>query len=220
MAYKTKYNPKNKSKYIGNPTKIICRSLWERRVCKYLDENKNIIRWGSEEIAIPYYSPVDKKVHRYYPDFIVEKKTPNGVETLIIEVKPKKQTMEPERKKKKKSTYIKECMTYLKKDYSIALMIDQRVSEGKRLPFFNRNALTTTIPAQIALKYKYDIVPIYIVRKKNNEFEMEVYTPINVSNLDNSEKNKIDISLKLNNIIEEMIRKEPWQWIWTHNRWK
>lgn len=112
MAYKTKYNPKNKSKYIGNPTKIICRSLWERRVCKYLDENKNIIRWGSEEIAIPYYSPVDKKVHRYYPDFIVEKKTPNGVETLIIEVKPKKQTMEPERKKKKKSTYIKECMTY------------------------------------------------------------------------------------------------------------
>ena len=112
MAYKTKYNPKNKSKYIGNPTKIICRSLWERRVCKYLDENKNIIRWGSEEIAIPYYSPVDKKVHKYYPDFIVEKKTQSGIETLIIEVKPKKQTMEPERKKKKKSTYIKECMTY------------------------------------------------------------------------------------------------------------
>ena len=112
MAYKTKYNPKNKSKYIGNPTKIICRSLWERRVCKYLDENKNIIRWGSEEIAIPYYSPVDKKIHKYYPDFIVEKKTQSGVETLIIEVKPKKQTMEPERKKKKKSTYIKECMTY------------------------------------------------------------------------------------------------------------
>ncbi len=112
MAYKTKYNPKNKSKYIGNPSKIICRSLWERRVCKYLDENKNIIRWGSEEIAIPYYSPVDKRVHKYYPDFIVEKKTPTGVETLIIEVKPKKQTVEPERKKKKKSTYIKECMTY------------------------------------------------------------------------------------------------------------
>tara|TARA_R100001082_G_scaffold106894_2_gene80234 strand:+ start:14828 stop:15259 length:432 start_codon:yes stop_codon:yes gene_type:complete len=112
VAYKTKYNPKNKSKYIGNPSKIICRSLWERRVCKYLDENKNIIRWGSEEIAIPYYSPVDKRVHKYYPDFIVEKKTPTGVETLIIEVKPKKQTVEPERKKKKKSTYIKECMTY------------------------------------------------------------------------------------------------------------
>ena len=108
MAYKTKY----KSKYIGNPTKIICRSLWERRVCKYLDENKNIIRWGSEEINIPYYSPVDKKVHKYYPDFIVEKKTSKGIETLVIEVKPKKQTMEPERKKKKKSTYIKECMTY------------------------------------------------------------------------------------------------------------
>ena len=113
MAYKTKYNPKNKSKYIGNPTKIICRSLWERRVCKYLDENKNIIRWGSEELAIPYYSPVDRKMHKYYPDFIVEKKTEDGkIETLIIEVKPKKQTIQPERKKKKKSTYIKECMTY------------------------------------------------------------------------------------------------------------
>jgi len=113
VAYKTKYNPKNKSKYIGNPTKIICRSLWERRVCKYLDENKNIIRWGSEELAIPYYSPVDRKMHKYYPDFIVEKKTEDGkIETLIIEVKPKKQTIQPERKKKKKSTYIKECMTY------------------------------------------------------------------------------------------------------------
>ena len=121
---------------------------------------------------------------------------------------------------KKGVSGIRKAIIFLKDGHSIALMIDQRVSEGKRLPFFNRNALTTTIPAQIALKYKYDIVPIYIVRKKNNEFEMEVYTPINVSNLDNSEKNKIDISLKLNNIIEEMIRKEPGQWIWTHNRWK
>ena len=121
---------------------------------------------------------------------------------------------------KKGVSGIRKAIIFLKDGHSIALMIDQRVSEGKRLPFCNRNALTTTIPAQIALKYKYDIVPIYIVRKKNNEFEMEVYTPINVSNLDNSEKNKIDISLKLNNIIEEMIRKEPGQWIWTHNRWK
>ncbi len=112
MAYKTRYNPKNKSKYIGNPTNIICRSLWERRVCKYLDENKNIIRWGSEEITIPYYSPVDKKMHRYYPDFVVEKKTNGGIKTLIIEVKPKKQTTEPQRKKKSKSVYIKECMRY------------------------------------------------------------------------------------------------------------
>ena len=112
MAYKTKYKTSNPSKYIGDPTKIICRSLWERRVCKYLDENTNVIRWGSEEIIIPYYSPVDKKMHRYFPDFIAEIKTPkNGIKTYIIEVKPKKQTKPPIKKRKTKS-YIKECMTY------------------------------------------------------------------------------------------------------------
>ena len=112
MAYKTKYNPKNKSKYIGNYENIICRSLWERRVCKYLDENVNILRWGSEEIHIPYYSPVDKKVHRYYPDFIVEKRTKdNNVETLVIEVKPEKQTKPPKKRSNKKA-YLRECITY------------------------------------------------------------------------------------------------------------
>ena len=113
MPYKTKYNPQNKSKYIGDPTKIVCRSLWERRVCKYLDENVNVIRWGSEELAIPYYSPVDKKMHRYYPDFIAEIKSPDGsVRTYVIEVKPKKQTKAPEKKKKKTKSYIRECMTF------------------------------------------------------------------------------------------------------------
>lgn len=112
MAYKTKYKPKNKSKYIGDPTKIICRSLWERRFCKYLDENINIIRWGSEEVIVPYYSPVDKKTHRYYPDFIVEKKDKdNKISTLLIEIKPEKQTKPPKKTKNKKS-YIRECFTY------------------------------------------------------------------------------------------------------------
>ena len=113
MAYKTKYKTQNPSKYIGNPTNIICRSLWERRVCKYLDENVNVVRWGSEELIIPYYSPVDKKMHRYYPDFIAEIKSPNGsVKTYVIEVKPKKQTKAPEKKKKQTKSYIKECMTF------------------------------------------------------------------------------------------------------------
>ena len=113
MAYKTKYKTQNPSKYIGNPTNIICRSLCERRVCKYLDENVNVIRWGSEELAIPYYSPVDRKMHRYYPDFIAEIKSPDGsVKTYVIEVKPKKQTKAPEKKKKQTKSYIKECMTF------------------------------------------------------------------------------------------------------------
>ena len=112
MAYKTKYRPNNPSKYIGNPNNIICRSLWERRVCKHMDLNTNIIRWGSEEIIIPYYSPVDKKMHKYYPDFVAEIKSIDGtITTSIIEVKPQKQTVPPKKKKKTKS-YIKECMTY------------------------------------------------------------------------------------------------------------
>ena len=113
MAYKTKYKTQNPSKYIGNPTNIICRSLWERRVCKYLDENVNVIRWGSEEMAIPYYSPVDKKMHRYFPDFIAEIKTKDAeIKTYVIEVKPKKQTKAQEKKKKQTKSYIKECMTF------------------------------------------------------------------------------------------------------------
>ena len=115
MAYKSKYKPKNRSKYLGDPDKIICRSLWERKVCKYLDGNKNILRWGSEELVIPYYSPVDNKNHKYYPDFIVEKiGNDDKIETLIIEVKPLKQTQKPKRKKKTSKSYIRECMTYEK----------------------------------------------------------------------------------------------------------
>ena len=99
-------------------------------------------------------------------------------------------------------------------------MVDQRVSEGKRLPFFKRGALTTTLPAQLALKYKFDIIPVYISRNKDNSFEMELHNPIKTSGKESSEKNKIDISLKINKIIEEMILRNPGQWIWTHNRWK
>jgi len=113
MAYKTKYKPQNRNKYLGNPDNIICRSLWERKFCKYLDTNKNILRWGSEELAIPYYSTIDKKTHKYYPDFIVEKLGKNNeVETVIVEVKPFKQTQKPKIKSKTNRTYIKECMTY------------------------------------------------------------------------------------------------------------
>ena len=113
MAYKSRYKPKNKSKYMGNPNNIICRSLWERRVCKYLDNNINVVKWGSEEISIPYYSPVDKKMHKYFPDFIIEKKNKEEtIETLIIEVKPLKQTKPPKKPKRKTKNYIKECFTY------------------------------------------------------------------------------------------------------------
>jgi len=115
---------------------------------------------------------------------------------------------------------VKDSINYIKNNYSIALMIDQRVSEGKRLPFFGHMALTTTLPAQIALKFNLDIVPIYIARKTNDNFEMEIYNPIKIRNNNDSVSSKLNVSIKLNKILEEMISRDPGQWIWTHNRWK
>ena len=111
---------------------------------------------------------------------------------------------------------VKECINYLNNNYSIALMIDQRVSEGDRIDFFKKKAHTTSLPAQLSIKFNLDIVPIFIVRKQNDSFKMKVYEPINTSNF----KNKSDLTKKLNQILENMILKNPNQWIWTHNRWK
>ena len=115
---------------------------------------------------------------------------------------------------------VKNTINYIQNNFSIALMIDQRVSEGKKLPFFEHMALTTTLPAQLATKYQLQIVPIYISRNKNDEFEMEIFEPITSTNKENSETNKLNLSIKLNKITEQMISRDPGQWIWTHNRWK
>ena len=113
MAYKTVYKPINESKYVGDPTNIICRSLWERKVCKYLDTNENISRWGSEEIAIKYFSPVDNRVHRYYPDFYVKKVGKDGVvSTTVIEIKPADQTKPPKKPEKLTEAYVARSKTY------------------------------------------------------------------------------------------------------------
>lgn len=112
MPYKSKYKPKNPHKYVGNPNNIICRSLWERTFCKYLDENINIIRWSSEELQIPYVSPVDNQIHMYYPDFLFEAKKGDLVETIVVEIKPEKQTKEPKPGKKSKRTFVTETIQY------------------------------------------------------------------------------------------------------------
>jgi hypothetical protein len=107
MAYKTIFKPKNIKKYVGDYTKIKCRSLWERRVCKFLDENNSILKWSFEEIVIPYTSPIDKKVHNYYPDFLVKFTDGSKEQCWMIEVKPKKQTILKENcSKKDKITWI------------------------------------------------------------------------------------------------------------------
>ena len=95
-------------------------------------------------------------------------------------------------------------------------MVDQRVSEGEKIKFFNEDVFTTTLPGQLALRYNLDLVPVFIERKNNGLFKMKVYKPIKSSNF----KNKFEISVKLNQLIENMILKNPKQWIWTHDRWK
>lgn len=121
---------------------------------------------------------------------------------------------------KKGISGVKEAIDYIKKNYNVALMVDQRVSEGKKLPFFEESALTTTLPAQLALKFNLEIIPIYIRRMEGDNFEMEIYKPVDFIKTDNVDSDKINLSIKINKIIEEMVSRDPGQWIWTHNRWK
>ena len=112
-SIKSIFKPKKPKKYKGDITNIICRSSWERRFCNYCDLNENIIEWGSEEFWIPYLSPVDKKIHRYFPDFIIKVKESTGkLKTYVIEVKPKKQTKPPVKRKRVTKSYIYECTTW------------------------------------------------------------------------------------------------------------
>ena len=113
MAYSGKYRPTNPRKYKGDPTNVIYRSLWERKFMQWCDLNSNIMEWGSEEFFIPYRSPVDKRVHRYFPDFYVKCRTTNGTTAkYVIEVKPLKQTSPPEKKKRVTKKYLTEVTRY------------------------------------------------------------------------------------------------------------
>ena len=110
----------------------------------------------------------------------------------------------------------RELLNCFKNNISVALMIDQRVSQGIKSNFFKYEALTTTIPAQFARKYNCEIVPVYIERKNNFNFKLTIHKPIDYRVDDTIE----NITLKLNSLLEEMILKNPDQWIWSHNRWK
>ena len=110
----------------------------------------------------------------------------------------------------------KEILKHFRNGTSIALMIDQRVSEGIKSKFFNNVALTTTIPAQFVKKFECKIVPVYIERKNKHQFILEILRPISFSKDENIES----ITMNLNKVLEELIRRKPDQWIWTHSRWK
>ena len=115
MSYKGKYQPKNPQKYRGDVNNIIYRSLWERKFLIYCDTNENIIEYASEELALPYRSPIDNKIHRYFPDFYIKVKESTGqIKKYLIEIKPKKQTIEPIPQKRKTKGYIYEVYEYAK----------------------------------------------------------------------------------------------------------
>jgi len=137
----------------------------------------------------PYLNPIMEKIRKKYICKKQVKKGISGTKDLLLDFKD---------------------------GSSIALMIDQRVSQGIRSNLFNKEALTTTIPAQFIKKFKIRIVPVHVERQRDNNFKIKFFEPVNFSNEESIET----ITFKLNKILEEMIIKSPEQWIWTHNRWK
>jgi len=115
---------------------------------------------------------------------------------------------------------MREIIGKIKEGYSIALMVDQRVGEGPRTPFFNKPAHTTTVPAQLALKYNCKLVPISLERKEGPNFEMTIHEPYQIKKTGDDEEDTKNITLEINQIIEKMIIENPKQWTWSHNRWK
>tara|TARA_B100001057_G_scaffold228007_1_gene228285 strand:+ start:5200 stop:6057 length:858 start_codon:yes stop_codon:yes gene_type:complete len=111
---------------------------------------------------------------------------------------------------------VRDAIKYIKDKHSIALMIDQRVSEGEKINFLNKSALTTTLPAQLSMKFNLEIIPVYIERNEYDNFKIEFQEAINPKNFGN----KLELTQELNQVIEKMIIRNPGQWIWTHNRWK
>ena len=113
MSYKGRFKPKNRQKYKGNISEVVYRSSWELKFMQYCDTNNKILKWSSEEIIIPYKSPVDNRVHRYFPDFYVKYKDVKGkIREKVVEIKPAKQVSEPKVQKRRTKKYVTEVCTY------------------------------------------------------------------------------------------------------------
>ena len=142
MSYKGKYKPSYPRKYKGDPTNIIYRSLWERKFMVYCDTNPNVLAWQSEEFCIPYRSPIDNKVHRYFPDFFIKYKDVSGkTRSSLIEIKPMRQCVPPPKPKRQTKKYLNEAFEYAKnqakwkaaEDYCADRMWEFKVMTEKEL---------------------------------------------------------------------------------------
>ena len=142
MSYKGKYKPSYPQKYKGDPTNIIYRSLWERKFCVYCDLNENILEWSSEEKCIPYRSPIDGKIHRYFPDFLIKVKESNGsIKKYMIEIKPKKQTVPPIKPQRQTKKYISEVYEYAKNQSKWEAAKDWCADRGYEFKVITENEL-------------------------------------------------------------------------------
>jgi len=142
MSYKGKYKPSFPEKYKGDPTNIIYRSLWERKFCVYCDTNERILEWSSEEKCIPYRSPIDGKVHRYFPDFLIKVKESNGsIKKYMIEIKPSKQTVPPQKPQRQTKKYISEVYEYAKNQSKWEAAKDWCADRGYEFKIITENEL-------------------------------------------------------------------------------
>ena len=142
MSYKGKYQPSYPKKYKGDPKNIVYRSLWERKFMVYCDNNPNVLEWQSEEFCIPYRSPIDNKVHRYFPDFFIKYKDVSGkTRSSLIEIKPMRQCVPPPKPKRQTKKYLNEAFEYAKnqakwkaaEDYCADRMWEFKVMTEKEL---------------------------------------------------------------------------------------
>jgi hypothetical protein len=142
MSYKGKYKPSFPEKYRGDVTNIIYRSLWERKFMVYCDTNERILEWANEEKCIPYRSPVDGKIHRYFPDFLIKVKESNGsIKKYMIEIKPSKQTVPPQKPQRQTKKYISEVYEYAKNQSKWEAAKDWCADRGYEFKIITENEL-------------------------------------------------------------------------------
>jgi hypothetical protein len=138
MAYKGKYKVKNRKKYVGDPDKVVYRSLWERQTFRWIESNSNIIEWNSEDVVIPYVCETDNKVHRYFIDIYF--KTKDG-KKYLIEIKPKKETQPPKKPKRQTKRFISESLTYIKNQSKWKAAVEFAADNGATFQVWTEDTL-------------------------------------------------------------------------------
>ena len=163
-TYKGRYKPKNASKYAGNIDNVVYRSMWERHVMKWCDDNSDVVEWMSEDLIVPYICETDKKPHRYFVDFVIKYRSGRVV---LVEVKPAKETKRPERKQgKSRQTLLNEGMTYIKNQSKWKAATEYAKDRGYHFEIWTENELTAMGIMPKPLRTKKPLKKLAPFRKK------------------------------------------------------